>query len=293
MNENAPALRRVASIPFSSLQQTDEGCLCASYCVCDLCALPDDVVLLVFGCTPSPCLLRAFSLHSQQQPSLREVCKLEDVRRAAYDTSTGTLLCALRCGVNDDDTTCLVSLHRDSSAFDWQQDGRVSISIPWKELGELAVCDSRVLLAEHGRRLHAFDVSAQHGLSAAGTVEPEIQFKSFSFARVSADNLVAFSHETDVSLHRLAGLRLEPLDCIKFQNPSKLLFRADLLLVADRNEADSADAILSLSATEGRLMRRTTLLNRLDVCINQWCLANDHLVVWDKNSYDILDYIFK
>ena len=285
-------LRFASRIPSRSLKQTDDEHID----VLGLCALPDDVVLIdLFIRTSSQYCLRALSLRSQQL-SRDGACALEQVYCVAYDKRTDTLLCV--CGDDDNNNSWLVSLRRVASASDWLEVQRLRTQIPLDDIGQLVVSDSRVLLAqqtEDTNRLHTFDMSEPHGLRPVGAVVPDVQFWRFACSRVGADTLVAFVHETAVSLHRLAALQLEPLAQVDLTDPRILLFRGDLLLVADWSEDTKTHAVVPLLATGGRLTRLPHLL--LDaansVAIDEWCLSSDHLVVLDWKSKDLLKYAFE
>ena len=294
-SEQQPKLQLTTRIPRRSFTSTDSELPS----VCGLCALSDDDVLLAYSSQFTPPRMRAVSLRSQQLPSPREVSALENVYRVAYDALTDTLLCVCK-----DINTWLVLLRRNVSANDWLEVNRLRtpFELTWSPFqvprNELVVCESRALLAQrigkYKRRLHVFDLSAKHGLSAVGTVAPEVKFRSFACTRLGADTLVAFADATLVSLHRLATLQLESLSRIKLTDPGILVFRGNQLLVADWNEATKTHAIVPLLTAGGRLMRQPLLLDANDsVWIDEWCLAGDHLVVMKFNSNDLLLYAFE
>ena len=189
-----------------------------------------------------------------------------------------------------------MSLGRGANAIDWLEVKRLRITDSWIRIGQLDVCESRALLAQaiETCRLRVFEVNAQHGLRSVCTVETEIPFWRFTCSRIGPDTLVAFAHQTAVSLHRLAARRLEPLDRFELGDPYNLLFRGDLLLVTNRNNETDPDAIVPLLATEGHLMLLPLLLDAMDsVCIDEWCLVGDHLVVVEDRSKDMLEYAFE
>jgi hypothetical protein len=287
-----PQLRLASRIKYQKLKRTDDEALC----ICGLCALPGDMVLLACGSDPYPCRVRAFSLGTNLLYP-HDVCALEGVRRVAYHALSDTLLCV--CVDNNDrgndNSTCIVSLRRGAGETTWLEVNRLPTPMTWNEIGELVVCDSRVLLAQHSgdtHRLHVFDVNEQNVLSAAGNIDSEARFKCFACVKVGADILIAFAHETTVSLRRLRAFQLDLLDSFDFTEPVKLLFRGDLLLVADVNKANDTHAIMPLLTTGGRFTRLSHMLldANNDIGIEKWCLESDRLFVWDWVSFDLLEF---
>ena len=156
------------------------------------------------------------------------------------------------------------------------------------------MCDSRVLLAGRGELwapLHVFDVSEAHTVRHSATVRPPNWFYGLACTRRGDDTIVAFSHETAVSLQWLASQRLEQLASAELSDPDKLLFRGDVLLVADWNISTGTPAIKSLSEHEGSLAAKELLGYRSGVRTRVWALAGDRLVSSnDQNSHDLLTY---
>ena len=89
-------------------------------------------------------------------------------------------------------------------------------------------------------------------------------------------------------MHRLAlyPLRLETLATRGDLTASRwLLFREDLLLVADSNPAVRTHAILSFHVLDNALTERRVLLDaQRSVLVGAWTLAGDLLTVSELNS---------
>ena len=120
---------------------------------------------------------------------------------------------------------------------------------------------------------------------------------------ISDETYVAFSSSEAslVTLHRLVWSLPTPNHGVckhqktfrTFQKPWRLLFRGDLLQVSDWKSTTRSHAIVPLRASGGELSENRALLaasaeNRIDV--RAWALAGDRLVLWDKNSRDLLIY---
>ena len=258
--------------------------------VWSMCALSADELLLACGAAG----LRALSLHTGQLVAREPTALRDDVWRVAFDAHTDTLLLVVMAANNWQ----LVSL-RDRNASEWLEVQRLNTSISYSQLTvDLAVCDSRVLLGGiGGSTLYVFDVSAEHNLRDAGSVQLQTASAIYGVACTRRDNdtLVAFSHASSVSLQRLASLplRLEPLASVDFTAPRRLLFRGDLLLVADWNDTAGKHAIVSFRATDNALTERRVLLDaQRSVNVRAWTLAGDQLVLTDWMSDDLHVYDF-
>ena len=95
-------------------------------------------------------------------------------------------------------------------------------------------------------------------------------------------------------MYRLVALRLEPLARTDLVAPVLVLFRGDLLLVADYNERADTHTIVPFRVTGAELNRQRELLNHnTGVRATAWCLAGDRLVVRDWKSKDMLLYTFE
>ena len=250
--------------------------------VFDMCALSADEILLACGRAG----LRAVSLHTAQLAAY-EPTALQNVYRVAFDTHTDTLLLFVRASTGD--YYQLVSLRRNAS--EWLEVQRLDTRIHHLSfyIFNFAVCDSRVLLGDGGRNmLHVFAVSAEHTLRDTGSVTLQSEIYRVACIRRDGDTLVAFSNDTSVSLLRLTSLplRLVPLASFDLTDPRLLLFREDLLLVADWNKA-----IVSFRASDNALTERRVLLDaQAGVNVHAWALAGDRLVLWDL--WDLLVYAF-
>ena len=276
-------------IPKRNLSRTDTEDLY----VFDMCALSADEVLLACGRAG----LRVVSLHTAQLVA-HEPIAIREVYNVAFDAHTDTLLLLVWAPTGDAGFGFqLVSLRRNAS--EWIEVQRLDTRIRhYHHLFynfKFAVCDSRVLLG-NGHTLYMFDVSAEHTLRAlramrlALRVAGNATLKS-NFACTRRDNvtLVAFPHDTSVSLLRFTSLtlRLVLIASVSLTHPTNLLFRGDLLLVKDLNR------IVSFRASDSALTERRVLV-LLDalVGVHAWALAGDRLVLANWGSSDLLVYAF-
>ena len=282
-------LRLDSRIPSQNLQRASNEPLA----VVGLCALPDEFLLVACGSSGG---LRALSLRSAQL-SAREPSSLSHVYKVAFDPATYTLLLAMRVRSRTSDMMWLVSLQRGYVAGEWSEVQRLQTDISyndWLWLGLSFVSDSRALFG--GRpldRLYAFDVSREHRVCAIGAVVLEMRLGNFACTRLGTDWLVAISESggTCLSVYRLVALRLELLARTTLVDPRWLLFREDLLLVADYNADTSSSAIVPFRVTGARVTRLPELLGRnAHVEVDEWCLSGNRLVVLDLKSNDLLIY---
>ena len=290
-------LQCVTRIPMRNLSRTDTEHLF----VFDMCALSAEEVLL--ACSAAG--LRAVSLHNTQLVA-HEPSAIRYVYGVAFEALTDTLL--LLVGAPTDDYYQLVSLRRNES--EWLEVQRLDTRIRAESyyIFKFAVCDSRVLLG--GRyTLNVFDVSAEHTLLDAGNVTWQSRFRKFECTGLDCDTivavvctrrdsntLVAFSDDTSVFLQRLASLplRLEPLASVNLTAPRLLLFRGDLLIIADWNRANRTDTIVSFRVSGNALTERRVLLDaQAGVYVGAWALASDRLVLMNWELLELLVYAFK
>ena len=154
----------------------------------------------------------------------------------------------------------------------------------------MAVCDSRVLLGGGGRNtLYKFALSAKHTLRDAGSVTLQSSFHGVACTRRNGVTLVAFSHDTSVSLLRLTSLPLglEPLASVSLTG--SLMFREDLLIFVVIRTHD----IVSFRVPNNALTERRVLLDTLaGFHVNAWALMGDRLVFWNFVSDELLVYVF-
>ena len=181
-----------------NLSRTDNESLFAS----DMCALSADEVLLACG-TAS---LRAVSLHTAQLAAHESSAIRDDVWGVVFDAHTDTLL--LLVGAPTGAKYQLVSLRRNAS--EWLEVQRLGTRIRHSTyMYNFAVCGSRVLLVERGgNTMYVFDVSAEHTLRDAGSVTYSSSLYGVACILRDGVTLVAFSHDTSVSLLRLTSLPL-------------------------------------------------------------------------------------
>ena len=252
----------------------------------DICLLSAEELLLAY----SDAGLRAVSLRTGLLAA-KKLTAIQNVYRVAFDTHTDTLLLVVETPtyVNQ-----LVSLRRNAS--EWLEVQRINISTPARyiHIPFISVCDSRVLLGNGGKTLYVFDVNEEHNLSAAGHVTLESAFRWVACTRRGNDTLVAFAHESSVSLQRLAALplRLERLANVNVNvtNPKPFFFR-DLLLVVEYSVFSKTYAIESFRVTDNALIERRVLLDaQAAVGIRGWALAGEQLVIMTPNEFLVYEF---
>ena len=225
---------------------------------------------------------------------MADYVKHSDIRYVigvAFDAHTDTLL--LIVWTSTDDYYQLVSLRRNE--YEWKEVQRLRTRIRYASyIFQFAVCGSRVLLG-NVYALYVFAVSAEHTLRDAGSVTLQSEIKGVACTCRDGDTLIAFSHNTSVSLLRLTSLplRLVPLASVDITDPRRLLFREQLLFVTVWNEATNTSAIVSFRASGNALTERRVLLDaQAGVYVDAWALANDRLVLWNGHSEELLLYAF-
>ena len=253
-------------------------------------ALSADELLLVCGAAG----LHAVSLRTGLFAAAKSSA-IRDVYGVAFDTHTDTVLLVVETPT--DDYQQLVSLRRNAS--EWLEVQRLDTRIH-RYIPSISVCDSRVLLGDlQGMQtLYVFDVNEAHNLivSDAGNVSLESVFNGFACTRRGNDTLVAFAHDSSVSLWRLAALplRLEPLASVNITDPWQLLFRGDLLLVDDWSSATRTNDIVSFRVAENALSERRVLLNSQEAGFDfgRWALLGERIVLSAWNDARLLVYDF-
>lgn len=272
---------------FSRIQpRNQQSPISASLSFAAMCALSGEVLLV----SRNKKGLRTLSLQSGVV-SPRAPFEMRRVTGMALDTRTDTLLLVQRPTRPEVKFWWLASIRR----VDWYVVELLSTEFELSiNIQDIVVCESRVLLGtQNYSYLRAFDVSAEHKLRPVGDVVVNTKFRHFACTHVDADTLVAFSHQTSVSLQRLVGLQLEPLAEIAFSQLSRLLFRGQLLLGIGWNK-DRKDNIVSFLVTGTRLNLQPQMLLDFNasVKVGHWCIAGDRLVVQDGASNDLLVYDF-
>ena len=261
-----------------------------------MCALSAGEVLLAFGAAG----LFALTLHTEQLAAFEPTVIQYDVYRVAFDAHTDTLLLLVLppppansnlSNNTDFSMLWLVSLRRNGS--EWLEVHRLNTNLSDYNV-KVAACDSRVLLGKSGGdTLNVFEVSVAHSLRALASVTMQNEFNTFACTNRDGDTLVALSHETWVSVQPLASLPQShvPLASVDFTDSDGLLFRGDLMLVADWNSDTDTHAIVSLRASGNALKEWQVLLDaETSVWVWAWALAGDKLVLYDHVSGDLLIY---
>ena len=154
-------------------------------------------------------------------------------------------------------------------------------------------CANLMFFFGTGGFLRAFYVTRLHNLRLIGNIDVNTKYKHFACTLVDADIIVAFSHQTSVSLHRLVAQRLEPLSEIASIELSWLLFRGPLLLGIGRNK-ERKENIVSLLITESGHNLHPQVLYDFDACVqvSRWCIAGNRLVIRD-GICDLLIFDFE
>lgn len=202
-------------------------------------------------CAPS--LLTVTGLLDARKPTA-----VQNVRRVAHDAHTDTLLLLVQ-----PPTYNIKYLQLATQRLQWFEVQRLDTRIQVSVLFYMAVCESRVLLGNE-TTLYVFDVSAAHTLSDAGSIVDQRGINGLACIRRDGDTLVSTANWTSVSLQRLASLplRLEHIATSgDFTRANQLLFRGELLLVADRMSGIGKHAIVSFRTRDKALNERRELLS--------------------------------
>ena len=275
------SLQQWKRIPRRHLSRNDSE----EVTVKSLCALSADELLLACGTAG----LRALSLRTGQLVAREPTAMREDVRSVAYDRQTDTLLLVV-CVWQSEwvGKYQLVSLCRNAS--EWHEVQRLNLKL--YELNAkifMEVCDSRVLLGQWGgNALYSFDLSAKHTLQDADKAHL-LESRGFACTRRGNDTLVALPQWPSVSLQQLATHPLQHLKQLAtsdvLTSPQFVLFRGELLLVADWNFDTKTHAIVSLHQMGNALAEQRVLLEaKRSVNVNFWTLSGDRLVVSEWNE---------
>ena len=212
------------------------------------------------------------------------------MRRVALHARTSTLLLLVVPSHTDDNLHGkLVSMRRKTrNENHWvkRQSFDIRLLGPGGFYSYVAVCASHVLIFgvlhevdEPGTQeymLYVFEVSAKGTLRDAGSVKTRRHIKGLACTRRGNDTLVAIAHGSSVSLQRLVSLRLEQIASVNLIDPYWLIFRGELLLVADMDVNIEKHAIISFRAMGNGLTEQQVLLEaRSSVCVREWSLAGD------------------
>ena len=234
---------------------------------------------------------------------LRDVYTALQVYSVCHMSDSDTLLvCSEEEGPDGKKANWLVALSRNGS--EWreaqrvQTDGRGWISC--------ALSDSRVLIGHGGSPnsspyMELFRVESGPRIARVHRIHVPEPYLSFS-ATCGSDTLVAMSYYDDksVRVHRLRGDRLEELartqlkqqrEGIQLKYPTRLLWLADRLLVADYDE--KSHAVIELEVSDSRLERRRELIATSEnINVQRLCAVNDGVAIFEYNTRDILHYSF-
>ena len=185
----------------------------------------------------------------------------------------------------------LVALSRNGST--WREAHRVQTD----RIGSIscALSDSRVLIGDWTYTyMELFRVDSGQRIERLHRIYGLEQFLWFS-ATCGSDTLVAMAYSTDksVRLHLLLGVILVELARIQLKMPTRLLWLADRLLVADWDCEKQLDAIIELVWSKTGLERgRELIATNEHIIVRRWCAVVDGLAIFDENSKDILLYSF-
>ena len=244
---------------------------------------------LLLACESAP--LRSVSLNTGQIFAQEPIAQRDmSVWRVAFDAHTKTLLLLVYKAKDWQ----LVSQRRKENT--WLEVQRLKTNLTRIMIYNMAVCHSRILLFASGKQtVYMFDVSAEHILRAAGNVTVQSEIIGLACTRREDDMLIAFSHPRTVVLQRLVPLPLH-LELLATRDditdPGRLLFRGDMLLIADTPFARPL-AIISLRVSGNALTDRRILLeDENSIFLGDWALAGDQLLLSDFISKDLLVYDF-
>ena len=141
--------------------------------------------------------------------------------------------------------------------------------------------------------MELFRVESGPRIARAHRIHLPEEYFWFSATRGS-DTLVAICYQkpngdNSVRVHRLRGDRLEELARIQLKNPTRLLWLADRLLVADYDREKKSDAVIELEVSDTRLELRRELIDTSEnINVRSLCALNDGLAIFDYNSTNIL-----
>ena len=180
----------------------------------------------------------------------------------------------------------------------------------------VAACHSLVLVFRPDGMdnfLDVYNVSAEHSVSYAGR-EYLTTWMELACTRIGKDTYVAVSHRFPLAvvLYRIEwaskslGIRktvfsisLSYVNEYSLNRPGCLLFRGDLLLVADRNLNTDTDSIVSFRVSDGKLTEMRELLavadadkNKNGIKVLVWTLVGHRLILWDERSSGLIIYGF-
>ena len=224
---------------------------------------------------------------------------LRDVYRTAEDSrvysvchmsdSDSLLVCSFE-NWQDELAYWLVLLSREGS-YDWFETHRVQTAAA-KGMLCCALSDSQALVGEYDSTyMELFRVQNGARIAHVQLINMSEQYNSFS-ATCGSDTLVAILYVTDksVRVNRLRGDRLEELARLRLQNPNRLLWLADLLLVAERNADQTCDAVTEFELHTTQLERCRELIAPCEgIQVDSMCALPSEL---DLKSEALLLYSF-
>ena len=228
---------------------------------------------------------------------LRDVYSAPLVLSVCHMSDSDTLLvCSGEYGPRGEWARWLVALSRNGS--EWRKAQHV------QTVGHIscAVSDSRVLIGDsNSKYMEMFRVESGPRIAPVHRIHVPEKYNSFS-ATCGSDTLVAMSYpktenirkgDNSVRVHRLRGDRLEELARIQLKQPLYLLWLADRLLLAERDEKTNSHAVRELEVSDTRLERRRELIATSEnISVSSLCAVNEGVAIFDANSKDMLHYSF-
>ena len=221
------------------------------------------------------------------------------------DVESGTEIVYNICYMSDSDTLLLCSWEQWQGTdgywlvalvrneIEWREAHRVPIEINGLPNMFCALSNSRVLVGSGpSRDMELFSVhDADPRIAHISRIHVPDKYRWFSATSSSgcSETLVALSHEDSqvVSVHRLVGDRLEELARIAFNEPVRLLWLNDRILLAQERGSETISE-LEFSGTQ-LVCRRL-----ISACkVGAWCAAGNDLAVVDTSSGDLLYYPLK
>ena len=202
------------------------------------------------------------------------------------------------------------------NASKWHEMTRLTTDLTYTrhQFPMIAVCNSHVLVLMRwqGNLVYVFKVSAEHSVRNAGSLQlwrwsGYEEWMGLDCTRIGDVTYVAVSHRVPDVVQLLPlewyfgspKLSLFQRHTHDFYRPGLLLFRGDLLLVADCHSSSLKDAIVSFRVSGDALTEQKKLLvdaaaasdkNGIDVGV--WTVSGNRLVLWDQRKRALLTYAF-
>ena len=230
-------------------------------------------------------LREVYTAPHDMSPDLSSVCHVSD--------SDTLLVCSSESVLDQKSVNWLAALSRNGSL--WRETHRVQTEGKcWNIMICCALSDSRVLIGMwDSTYMELFRLESGPRIARLHCIYVPEKYNWFS-ATCSSDTLVAMSYEDQsVHVHRLVGDKLEELTSTLMNNPYKLLWLADRLIVPELEEHNESHTVSMLQMSGTGLERLRKLISTSENILGEsWCVVNDGFAIFDLNSKDILLYSF-